>query len=95
MYEGEKLPSIKSSKSIIVTAARKKARNKAVRSTIKTYETRARKLIAGGDLETAKEVAVKATSILDRAARKRVIHPNNAARHKSRLMRALSQASKD
>ena len=87
------MPSNKSSKKIALKAARRKGRNRAVRSTIKTYETRTQKLVSGGEVEAAGEVAVKAISILDKAARKRIVHPNNAARRKSRLMRKLNQAS--
>jgi small subunit ribosomal protein S20 len=43
-------------------------------------------------LEEAQEVVQRAISALDKAAQKGVIHPNNAARRKSRLMKHLNQA---
>jgi small subunit ribosomal protein S20 len=49
-------------------------------------------LIAAGRLEEAEATARQATSALDRAAQKGVIHKNNAARRKSRLMKRLNQA---
>jgi small subunit ribosomal protein S20 len=45
-----------------------------------------------GDFEAAEEAARQACSTLDKAARKGILHPQNAARRKSRLMRALYQA---
>ena len=45
-----------------------------------------------GDIEAAEEAARKACSTLDKAARKGVLHPQNAARRKSRLMKALNVA---
>jgi len=75
-------------------AARKRMRNKAVRSFVKTCLTKAEGLIAKKETEAAREAVVKAISALDKAAKKGVIHPNKAARHKSRLMKKLNQAMK-
>jgi len=43
-------------------------------------------------LEEAQATAHQAISTLDRAAVKGILHPNNAARRKSRLMRQLNLA---
>ena len=73
--------------------ARKAARNKIVR-------TRARSMIrkARADLEenpaAAKESIMAAAGALDRAAAKGVIHKNNAARRKGRLMKKLAALPK-
>jgi small subunit ribosomal protein S20 len=69
-------------------------RNKSVRTFVKTCTTKAEGLIATEEKEAAREAVVKTVSALDKAARKGVIHPNNAARHKSRLMKKLNQATK-
>ena len=61
------------------------------RSRARTYVKRTRGLIAAGHLEEAEAMALQAVSALDRAAQKGVIHKNNAARRKSRLMKQLSQ----
>jgi len=45
-----------------------------------------------GELESAQKVVMAAVSSLDKAAEKGVIHPNNAARRKSRLMKELNEA---
>jgi|YelNatPaOPRAMG01_1025707.scaffolds.fasta_scaffold22761_3 small subunit ribosomal protein S20 len=86
----------KKSKSVLKTARaaeRKRLRNKAVRTATKTWVTKAEKAIAAGDLETAGVLVVRAISALDKAAEKGVIHPNNAARHKARLMKKFNQAN--
>lgn len=72
---------------------RRRLRNKSVRSLCKTSITRAERLIFLGEVEAAKGAVKSAVSSLDRAARKGVIHPNNAARRKSRLAKKLNQAA--
>jgi small subunit ribosomal protein S20 len=44
-----------------------------------------------GNPEQAREAVRVAASALDKAAEKGIIHKNNAARRKSRLMRQLNQ----
>ena len=46
------------------------------------------------DAKTAEPTVRKAASELDRAAVKGVLHKRNAARRKSRLMKALARAQK-
>jgi small subunit ribosomal protein S20 len=53
---------------------------------------KARQLIEQGQLEEAREAVHVAVSRLDKAAAKGIIHKNNAARRKSRLMQQLNQA---
>lgn len=67
-------------------------RNRAVRSRAKTFITRAEKLVFTGEMESAQAAVAESISALDRAAEKGIIHPNNAARRKSRLMKKLNQA---
>jgi small subunit ribosomal protein S20 len=50
-------------------------------------------MIAEGNKKEAVEAVQKAASELDRAATKGVIHKNNAARRKSRLMNSLAKMS--
>ena len=73
-------------------AQRKAERNKSVRSSVKTAITKARKLILQNDLDAAQQAVKEAMQALDKAAQKGVIHPNNAARRKSRLMKRLNEA---
>ncbi len=71
---------------------KKAQRNKPIRSSVKTTITKARKLIIQKDLDAAQEAVKQATVALDKAAQKGVLHPNNAARRKSRLMKQLNKA---
>ncbi len=86
------MPKIKSAQKQVRVTERRRLRNKSVRSQCKTNITRAERLIVSGELEQAKEAVVAAISSLDKAAEKGIIHPNNAARRKSRLMKKLNEA---
>jgi len=67
---------------------KRRLHNRSVKSLVKTQITKARQAIA---LDENSEEAVRAAvSELDRAAKKGVIHRNNAARRKSRLMKQLN-----
>ena len=71
---------------------RRQDRNKAVKSRCRTSVARAEGLIFAGELEEAGLAVASAVSSLDKAAEKGIIHPNNAARRKSRLLKKLNQA---
>ncbi|MDY6908224.1 MAG: 30S ribosomal protein S20 [Chloroflexota bacterium] len=86
------MSSKESAKKAAKVAQAKAERNKPVRSSVKTYVTRARGLIAAGELDAAQEAVQQASIALDKAAQKGVIHPNNASRRKSRLQRRLNEA---
>ncbi len=69
---------------------KRRARNKAVKSAVRTQVTRARTAIAADADAPETEAAIRtAISQLDRAVTKGVLHKNNAARRKSRLMARL------
>jgi small subunit ribosomal protein S20 len=68
-------------------------RNKSVRSAVKTRVVKVRRAIAD-HAEGVAELGVIAISSLDRAANKGILHVNNSARRKSRLMKALNAAEK-
>lgn len=78
----------------LANVEKRRLRNKAVRSYVKTTSTKALDTIQKKELDKAGEVVTAAVSALDRAAKKGVIHPNKAARRKSRLMKKLNEASK-
>lgn len=82
----------KSAAKMIRVAARRRQRNLAVNSALKTHIKAANALIAGNK-SGAPEAVVRAISALDKAAGKGVLHRNNAARRKSRLMRKLNKAA--
>ena len=86
------MPNTRSARKQVRVIQRRRLRNKSIQSLCKTNITKAERLIFSGELESAQEAAVAAISSLDRAAEKGVIHPNNAARRKSRLMKKLNEA---
>jgi small subunit ribosomal protein S20 len=63
-----------------------------MRSSAKTFVTKARSLVDADDAEAAKGAVKDATVALDKAAQKGAIHPNNAARRKSRIMKRLAKS---
>jgi len=85
--KGSSVANIKSQKKRILTNAKRTERNKAVRSELKSRVRRAVGTIGSDDNAEATRLAIKR---LDKAAAKRIIHPNQAARRKSRLMRKLN-----
>jgi small subunit ribosomal protein S20 len=64
----------------------RRERNKSVRSELRTRTKTALSEISSG-AESAAETLRSAIARIDKAAQKGVIHPNQAARRKSRLMR--------
>ncbi len=76
------MPRIKSAKKAMRQARRRTVTNRAQRSALRTALKRVRG--AANKLDATQAYAA-AVTLLDRAARKGLIHKNNAARHKSRL----------
>lgn len=71
---------------------RRTLRNQMIRTQVKTLIKKARLYIDAGDLEQARLAVGDAISALDKAAGKGVLHRNNAARRKSRLMKRYNTA---
>ncbi|MBK6431255.1 30S ribosomal protein S20 [Candidatus Amarolinea dominans] len=65
--------------------------NRLVLTSMRTYLKGARVKLTGKNETEAQEALRMAVSALDQAAGKGVIHPNNAARRKSRLMLAYNR----
>jgi small subunit ribosomal protein S20 len=65
-------------------------RNKAVKSELKTHVRRVREAVAAGDKETATTALRVATTKLDKAVSKGVIHANQAANRKSSLAKQVA-----
>ena len=86
------MPNIKSAIKRVRTSEKRRLRGKSVRSEVKTNIVRAEKLVFSGEVESAREAVQVAIASLDKAAEKGIIHQNNAARRKSRLMKKLNQA---
>lgn len=87
------MANIKSSIKRIRVNERRRKRNRAVKSAVRTYIRTAERSIHASavDAPTTQAAVAKALKELDAAASKGVIHKNNAARRKSRLMKKLNQ----
>lgn len=87
------MPNIKSAIKRVKVSEKKRLRNRPIRATARAYVKNARRAI-DVDVETpqTQEALQLALSYLDRAAVKGVIHKNNAARRKSRLMKRFNKA---
>ena len=86
------MPITKTAKKQVRKDVKRRLHNRSIRSLCRTNVIKAGRLITLGELEAAREAVTIAFSSLDKAAEKGVIHPNNAARRKARLMKKLNQA---
>ncbi len=80
------MANIKSAIKRIRSGERKRMRNKPIRTALKTYVKVAQTQIAAHKEDMSADAVVRAISALDKAANKGIIHRNQAARRKSRLM---------
>jgi len=69
---------------------KRRLRNRVYRGRARTYVRKAQASFEAGDVELARQSTQDAIVALDKAAQKGVIHKNNAARRKSRLMKRLN-----
>jgi len=89
------MPNIKSA----IKAARQNLKHRQINlialDKIKKTAKDLRKLITAGKIDEAKKALSLAFAALDKAAKKHIIHKNNASRHKSRLSKMLAKAVKN
>lgn len=85
-----KVANIKSQMKRIRTNEKRRVRNQAVRSELKTYVRRTREAIAANDKEAAEAALRVAGRKLDKAVSKGVIHANQAAQRKSKLAKQIN-----
>jgi small subunit ribosomal protein S20 len=83
------MPNIKQQKRRVDIAARQRLENMRYRSTAKTIFKRLEQAVQDGDKERAAQEHRELVKLLDRAAARRAIHPNKAARKKSQAERLL------
>ena len=86
----EELANIKSQIKRNKQNKKRRMRNRVYRGTARTYVRKAEAAIKVGDAQASQEEVLKAIKALDKAASKGVIHKNNAARRKSRLVKKLN-----
>lgn len=88
------MANIRSARKRIRSDEKKTVRNRAIKSDLNTSIRNARAALLSNEVEASQMEVMSAVSKLDKAADKGVIHRNNAARRKSRLMRSLAEVSK-
>ena len=85
------MANIKSAKKRILVIETKTARNKAIKSKVKTYVKKVETAVANKDVEAAKAILPETISVINKAASKGVYHKNTAARKISRLTKAVNE----
>ena len=84
------MANIKSAKKRVLVTATKTARNKAIRSRVKTMIKKVDAAVAAGDKAAAQASLLNAISEIDKAATKGGYHKNTASRKVSRLTKAVN-----
>ncbi|MEW5872996.1 MAG: 30S ribosomal protein S20 [Chloroflexota bacterium] len=70
---------------------KRRVRNRVYRGSARTSIKKARAAMESGVVEDARQATLLAISALDKAAQKGILHKNNVARRKSRLMKRLAE----
>jgi len=83
------MPNTKSATKRLRQNEANRARNRSTMSRVRTQVRKVRQAIAASDQDACEAEFRLAVKRLDQAAAKRVIHPNKAARTKSRLSAAM------
>lgn len=84
------MANIKSAKKRILVSETKAARNKAIRSRVKTSIKKVDAAVAAGDKTAAQAALSGAISEIEKAASKGVYHKNTASRKVSRISKAVN-----
>ncbi len=85
------MANIKSAKKRILVNRTKAARNKSIKSGVKTAIKKVHVAIEANDKPAADAALLAATSAIDKAAKRGVYHKNTASRKVSRLAQAVNQ----
>lgn len=88
------MPIKKSAKKYMRVTAKKTLRNKIVMGVVKNAIKKTREAVTANKLDEAKDGLKRAIKALDKAAQKKVIKKNTAARKKSRLNALVKKAGK-
>ena len=84
------MPNTPSAKKRLRQTATRSARNKDLRSAMRTWERKVLAAVENGQKDEAAAALPQAYRHFDKAAKKRIVHPNTAANHKSRLARKVA-----
>jgi small subunit ribosomal protein S20 len=89
------MPTTKSAKKRLRQNIVRRTRNRSVRRAVRTQCRKVREAVTAGDVQRAEAEFRLATKHLDRAGAKNIIHPNAAARLKSRLSAKIKAIKQD
>ena len=89
------MPNIKSAKKRVLISEKKNARNRIIKSQVKTAIKKFDAAISANNIEDAKAQLPAVFAAIDMAASKGVIHTNNADRKKARLSLKLNKAAQN
>ena len=87
------MPNIQSAKKRMRQNEKSRTANRQKKAAIRTFEKKVRSLNAENKNEEAQDALRKYSSLIDKAAKTNVVHPNNAARKKSRLAKLFKNTS--
>ncbi|MCZ9308155.1 30S ribosomal protein S20 [Corynebacterium uberis] len=87
------MANIKSQKKRVLTNEKRRQRNQAVRSRVRTEIRKFREIAATGDKDAAEAQLRLASKTLDKAVSKGVYHRNNAANKKSKMALVFNKLS--
>ncbi len=88
------MPQLKAAKKALRVDKRRRLVNDRWRARLRRSLYAVREALTNNDLAAAAQAVTTAESVLDRAARRNIIHPNKAARKKSRLRKAIANIAK-
>lgn len=88
------MPNTKSAIKAARQNVKRRGRNIASLEKVKKTAKQVRKLATAGKLDEANKALSEAFAALDKAAKKNVIHKNNASRKKSRLAKLVGKSAK-
>ena len=88
------MPIKKAAKKYKRVTARKTEKNRKIKGQFRSAIKATREAVAKGEIEKAKDFWKKSQKSLDKAAQKKIIHKNTAARMKSRLNKLIKSATK-
>ncbi len=83
------MPNSNSAKKRLRQSKARKVHNRSIKSAVKTQIKKVNAAVTAGDVATAEQEYVAAARGLDKAGSKNIIHPNAAARSKSRLQKKI------
>lgn len=88
------MPIKKSAKKYMRVTGRKTAKNQKIRGLFRSAIKKTREAVSKGNINEAQEWLKKTSKALDKAAQKKVISKNTAARKKSRLNKSVKAIAK-